>query len=703
MKKALKVILLSVVCLILIIAVGGYIALTQVDFNNYKTIITKVVKKSTGRDLTIGDIKVGVSVVPVIEVRDVAFSNAKWAKNPYMLKAESIDISVAILPLLHKNFVINNFKISGAEINLEESKENGANWEFDTEGKKEEKNAFRFEIIKSANASEVEAKSAGGENILSSFDIKKVLLEKVVVNYINKGKKDVYNIGKFELEKSSKDNIEFDFDVNNGFYAGKGVIGDLSLLESKKAYPIVADFDVMGIKASVDLNLYDIFNDIRFEGKAKATNFLGKNSGFNESLDVAYKGDLKNIVLAIRELSVAGNVVKGDAKIDLNNKIPFVKAEFISSKMNISSFGKKEDKVAFDFGVIKEAKATNLAPNEVVPYDVLYMANADVDVKITQIVNDRSILVKDFMSNISLNNGTLKFDIQKADIAEGNLLGDIILNAKDKQLNIDLDANKINMVNLLKIVGGDSKAFNVLDGGLTDVYVDLKSNSDTYAGLVENLDGKAVVIVDKSKIFVGNASKLKGNIVSQLLNTLNIGKEEDNFVMSCAVVRADFGNKKVDFPNGIVFNADKFTMVADGNVNLKNDKLNISIKPFAGKLTETNIAKALSSLVKLTGTIQKPKIGVDSSNAIKTIVGVTAGGPVYLGAQMLVESDGSPCYTALKGTGYETRFPEPKNVVHSTGEDVGKILNDSVDSVKGATKEIINLLSGGIKKKSANE
>ena len=110
MRKALKVILLSVVCLILIVGIGGYIALTQVDFNNYKALITKVVKKSTGRDLTIGDIKVGVSVVPVIEVRDVTFSNAKWAKNPYMLKAESIDVSVAVLPLLHKNFVINNFK-----------------------------------------------------------------------------------------------------------------------------------------------------------------------------------------------------------------------------------------------------------------------------------------------------------------------------------------------------------------------------------------------------------------------------------------------------------------------------------------------------------------------------------------------------------------------------------------------------------------
>jgi hypothetical protein len=199
---------------------------------------------------------------------------------------------------------------------------------------------------------------------------------------------------------------------------------------------------------------------------------------------------------------------------------------------------------------------------------------------------------------------------------------------------------------------------------------------------------------------LGNIGVLKGDVVSQLLHTLNITKGNDELNMNCAVVRADFKDKKAFFPNGIVVNADKFTIVADGNINLSNDGLSISIKPFAGKLTETNIAKALSSLVKLTGTIKNPKIGVDSANAIKTIVGVTTVGPVYLGAQMLLENDGSPCYTALAGTGYENRFPQPKNVVQSTGEDVGKILNDSVGSVKDTTKSLINLLSGGLKAKN---
>ena len=220
-----------------------------------------------------------------------------------------------------------------------------------------------------------------------------------------------------------------------------------------------------------------------------------------------------------------------------------------------------------------------------------------------------------------------------------------------------------------------------------------------YAAVADSLDGRIVAIVDKSQVHLGNIGVMKGNIVSQLLNTLKITKGNDDLNLRCAVVRADLKNGKASFPNGVVVNADKFTIVASGDVNLRDDSVSMSVKPFAGKLTDTNIAKALSSLVKLTGTIQNPRIGVDSANAIKTIVGVTTGGPVYLGTQMLLENDGSPCYTALQGTGYESRFPKPDNVVTQTTGDVGKILDDSVGVVKDTTKGILNILSGGVGKR----
>ena len=186
-------------------------------------------------------------------------------------------------------------------------------------------------------------------------------------------------------------------------------------------------------------------------------------------------------------------------------------------------------------------------------------------------------------------------------------------------------------------------------------------------------------------------------------NSINVFEVSDAIIKAGASALVIHGRTKSDLYSGTV-NYDiikqvkerhpDFPIIANGDINLNNEKIDISFKPFAGKLTDTNIAKALSSLVKLTGTISNPSVGIDGANAIKTFVGVTTAGPVYLGAQMLVESDGSICYTALEGTGFEKRFPEPKNVVQSTPENVGKALNDSVDLIKDTTKGLLNLLSG---------
>ena len=703
MKKALKVILISIVCLCLLVIIGGYIALTQIDFNNYKTMISKSVFDATGRELVVGNIKVKPSFSPVIEISDVTFANAKWSKNPNMVSAKTIDLSVSVIPLLSKKFVISSFKINDAVVNLEENAENGANWEFGASKEvenKEEKTSFSFEFIKSANAGELsEPKDVG---MLSDLVIKEVALNNVQINYFDKsGKKQSYNIKNFNLDENSDSNIDLNFNVNDGEYKGKGVLGALKLLEAKDGYPVELDVSVMGIDVLTKVKLFDIMGNLQFNGDAKIAKFLGKNSGFNESLDVAFKGSLKDVVLKIRELKIAGNIIEGEVEAILENVVPLVKAEIRSANIDIASFEKKE-KTAFLVEFIKSANATSLAPNIVVPYNDFYKVNVDGLIKIGKVSNNGAVLVSDLEVKTLLNNGVANINFVNGKIATGDIGGNISLDAKTHGLKVDVDVAKVDLLKLMSALGANSDNFSFIDGGVTDLYLDLTSNGDTYSSLVEGLDGNMALIIDKSKLHLGNIGMLKGNIISQLINTLNLTKGNDELNMSCAVVRAEFKDKKAKFPNGIVVNADKFTIVADGNINLKNDKLNISVKPFAGKLTDTNIAKALSSLVKLTGTVQNPKIGVDGANAIKTIVGVTTAGPVYLGAQMLLESDGSPCYSALVGTGYENRFPEPKNVVSTTTDDVGKILDDSVGSVKETTKGLLNLLSGGLTVKKSN-
>ena len=193
---------------------------------------------------------------------------------------------------------------------------------------------------------------------------------------------------------------------------------------------------------------------------------------------------------------------------------------------------------------------------------------------------------------------------------------------------------------------------------------------------------------------------MSGNFVTQLLNMLKIDTSKAKQMdLSCAVVRADLGGGKAVFPKGIVFNAKQLTLVSDGSINLANDKIDFTLLPFSGTLDNTNVMSALSSFVKIAGTLENPKVTLDSKETLKTLIGVAAtGGTAYVGSQLLLDSDSSPCYTALAGTPYANRFPKPEGV-KATSQDVYKDVNKQIDNTVKDLKDAAKDFLGAFTKK----
>ncbi len=703
MKKLLKFILISVVSVCVLVVAAGYILLTQIDFNAYKNSIIKIVYEKTGRQLTMDNIQLKPSFNPIVEVQKVTFSNAEWAKNPEMVSAQSIELGFALLPLFHKKIEIDTFTVHDAVVNLEMNSQGKANWEFSDNQSSEVKKQVlsNWSLIKTAYADDTLTTNvpvSGEEFLLSELVVRNLLLDNVQINYTDTAQTvQSYKINNLKLTEADLNNINFDFNVNDGLYTGTGIAGGFSKLENVNGYPVQGQFDVMGIQATTDVLLYDLMGgEIRFKGNVSAQGFLGKNSGYNESVNANIEGNLKKIKADIQSLMFAGNQIKGTVSVDLNQQVPAIRANLSSDKIDLASFTKKTQSMAA-FSLVKEAKATTLVPNEVIPYQYLSDVDAKADVYIGLLSNANVELAKDLTLQAEVVKGILNVKLTKGMIFNGDATAAFNVNASQKSVLFKMDVKRLNLKQALAAAGDIKAALDFRSGSETDIVVNLIGQGDTFAEVVDTLNGHFITIMEQSQLHIGNIGLLKGNIISQLLDTLRITKGNDDLNLRCAVVRADLKDGKAQIPNGITVNADKFTIVATGDVNLKKDELNLSFKPFAGKLTDTNLAKVLSSLVKLTGTIQKPKIRVDSANAIKTIVGVTTTGPVYLGSQMLLENDGSPCYTALQGTGLESRFPKPENVVTQTTDDVGQIFDDSVGAVKDTTKGIIDILSGSVK------
>ena len=126
-------------------------------------------------------------------------------------------------------------------------------------------------------------------------------------------------------------------------------------------------------------------------------------------------------------------------------------------------------------------------------------------------------------------------------------------------------------------------------------------------------------------------------IFTKIFQALRIDTNKNtNMDVACAVVRTDLKAGKAEFPSGIVFDGSKLKVISSGNINLRNDKIDFTIAPSLNKLVDGNIAQALASFVKIEGTIENPKIGLDQEAALTTIVGTVASGGIYFGSEMLL-------------------------------------------------------------------
>ena len=131
MKKALYAFL---GVLVLVIGAGALVPFL-VDLNEYKELIGAKVEEATGRRLAIdGEIKLSVLPLPTVSVNGARFANAPGATVPDMARLESLEVRVAVLPLLRGAIQVAKVTLVSPVIELERFTDGSANWTLALEG-----------------------------------------------------------------------------------------------------------------------------------------------------------------------------------------------------------------------------------------------------------------------------------------------------------------------------------------------------------------------------------------------------------------------------------------------------------------------------------------------------------------------------------------------------------------------------------------
>ena len=688
MKRLVKILGTVIFSLIIIIAIGGYLFVRNFDLNQYKSYVEDIVDKQLGRKLAIkGNASVGISLIPTLVVEDVELANAPWAAQPQMVKVQRLEIKLSLLPLLHKQVVIDNIELVRPEIYLETAADGKNNWDFGTSAQKVDVN----EVLKPDNASltpqkqelirKAESKTANpAAAVLAGFAAKNVSIADGVVQYADakSGKTTKVVINAFNLEEESMDdNITAAFDVvfDGQTIKGKTVLGSLNtLLVGEAPYPFDLNASAYGINLTALGTARDLFGEPAYAADINVYNPAGNMGAPETTLKASITGTLKNVAAEIKTLNVVNNLITGKVRADISGKVPSINATLNSDKINLQNFNSSSN-FAFELpSIISAAEASPLVP--------------------------------DTADNVSvganLQNGVLNVNPLQLNFGGGDIAGTLTVNANTKSLKLDVTSSNILLQNLhqeFQIAGpGD---FGIVSGGNTDIKITLTAAGSTYRQLVQSLSGQIIGIVNESVIQTGNVSFFTGNFISQLLNVMPFVKNSNKKMeLNCAVVRADLGGGKAVFPKGIALQSNLLKLVSNGSVNLINDKIDFDVRPFSGKIVDTNAVQALSSFIKVKGTIEDPKIALDDKAALKSVVGVALTGPAYLGSK-LVDADPAPCYTALQGTPYQNKFPAP-TAAEKAATDVyngaGDAVDDSVkavkDTVKGTAKGLEDTAKG---------
>src|SRR5262245_43224847 len=245
MNKPLKTSLIGIAGLLFLVIAGAIVFLLTFDANRYKSQVESLVKEKTGRTLKLqGPLEAAVWPSLGAKVSGVTFSER--GSDQQFVALDNAHASVALLPLLHGQVVVDRIRLSGFKANIVKQKDGKFNFSDLLEAKQEPSNAPTGE--------------SKGESKPVEFNVSGVDIDKSAITYRDLSTGKEYSIS--------------DFRIGTGRIADKAD-GKLQMHAAVKAPDLDVKLD-LGSDYKLDLPSVTLDNlDLKLSGKDE-TNIRGR-------------------------------------------------------------------------------------------------------------------------------------------------------------------------------------------------------------------------------------------------------------------------------------------------------------------------------------------------------------------------------------------------------------------------------------------
>lgn len=591
MLRAIAIVLAVLVSIVAVLA-----GLLLANANWLRKPISNYVSSKLERRFEInGDLRIGLFLHPHIEVNDVVLGNAQWGTRADMLRLKRGVVSVELLPLLHKRFVLPEVRLTGADVWLERAEDGRANWTFGSQ-----------EQERSGPANTPEIDGLWIEQGKLAFVDPKVRTNIAVEVDSAPGAAGDQSILRFAGKGSLRDEA-FKLDGSAGSL--------LELTEAGKPYKLDVRMIAGSTKASfagtlVPLKMESIDGDIALSGKdlSKLYPMIPVPLPWTPPYSIA--GHLKRNGMKYSLSGLRGKVgssdVNGVVDVDLTNQRPRLKMDIVSERLDYKDLLGLLGSPPPGKGQVRPQEqrrtAQRLAGEGKVlspkPYSLERLRVVDADVKF----KGKSIIARDIpldkvAFDLALDKGRLTLDPLEFGLAKGRVTAKITLDASQDLIRTQGDATARNLeVKELMPSLKDSKGSAGKLGGR----MKLATKGNSIAQMAASANGEADLVMGEGKL----------STIALVLTNLDLANATKYILRGnpdapvyCAVIQTSVRDGIMQ-PNLFVVDSSEENIRGDGSVNFKDEAYDLQLKAKSKRAS----LLALRGPIHIGGTFRNPKV-----------------------------------------------------------------------------------------------
>jgi hypothetical protein len=721
---------LIAVAVLLVIAIGaGAYLISRIDEEALVREARSAVKNATGRTLDIeGKVDLRISFSPTIVAENVHFSNASWGSRPEMGRVRRLEVELDLIPLIRGTVRIDRLVLVQPDILLETDAKGRANWDFGAQsaaGEPSKPSPFAIEAgalrIREGVLAYRDGKTSSTTRIeISALDFQEAAFGKLqpvtIAGRVNgRAFKVKGALGRLHelLARDGTFPLDLEVTTDPARLSAQGKLIDMLgradlQLQVKIEAAEVRDLGVLLERRIPALGPLTARATIEREKGSVGMRDLDLALGRPGALHVSARGSIRDLLKpagAALELSASAPESTHAPAFRASGRLEDFKDGVRVSGLKMAS-GANELTGVFEYRAGKErpeivtrlegssldlaflaaapespsgtapASVGPLFSREPVPLARLRAIDADARINLESLVLPNRISLRNVKAQLELRGGMLRAAPVSFVAGGGEANAQLVVDASGDaaRWNARLDGHRIVLGDLLApTLLGDK-----IKGGATDVGLEVASKGDSPHEWAAGLSGHFRIEIGEARIKAREIN-YGGDALTRVFEAINPFRKTDPEVrLQCLVVRLPINEGVARSDRGAGAETDKMSVLSSGTVDLGKEVLDVNLRPRVKEGIGLGGAQ-LARLVRVTGPLADPKLGLDFGGVVGTTAsiaaGVATGGLSLLGEKLLSAATAeNACKVALgpAGTQENRPVPAPERTVQPPDSDAPK-------------------------------